>query len=225
VQLAFWLPHREINLSAEARRRARITQQIEAAQRFIAAMVLAAANGEKFSPDGDAAYPCTWPGCHRGRDNPFTDTKALASHRFTAHHIRSANEDSIRRQERRDRQRASGKESSEYIDPPQIRVAIQTLLPIRLTATVRDGPLDPGEREQLRRRLCWLFTTMPKELGRTPAEIAIAAAQLIADGLRPPSLTSKTDRKEDLRMERLAQLFKVGTVSGLRDDSVAGGTA
>lgn len=222
VQLAFWLPHREIDVTVAARRRARL----ETAAQMLVATIAALTLSIDAAVDAHAQYPCTWPGCHRGRENPFDDTKALASHRFTAHHIRSANEDSIRRQERRDRQRARGKESAEYIDPPQIRSAVAALLPIKLAPTVRDGPLDPGERETLRRRLCWLFSTMPREIGRTPAEIAIAAAQLIADGLRPPStLGIKSNQQDTIKMERLAQLFAVGTVSSLRDDAQAHGAS
>lgn len=137
---------------------------------------------------GTAFFPCTWPGCHRGPANPFSGAGRLANHRFAAHGIRSSNEESIARQARRDRKRAQvkGTPPPEYIDVEVIEAAVKQFLPINMPPQIREGNLDLGEREQLRRRLCHFLVRWMYEFRRTPADIAVAIVQMGACGFAPP---------------------------------------
>lgn len=138
-------------------------------------------------------FPCTWPGCARGVANPFETGGRLANHRFAAHGLRSSNEESIARQARRDRQRAQAKGTPppEYIDVEAIEAAVKQFLPINMPREVRDGSLDAGEREQLRRRLCYFVQQWMLEYRRTPAQLTVSIAQIAASGLQPTGLAAR----------------------------------
>ncbi len=139
---------------------------------------------------------CTYPACGKS----FADGSLLARHRFVAHQIRSFNADSMRRQEARDlaRHLERQKNAPEEISPRIIRERLDAVYP---RAAVRPGPLDPGDREVVRRRLVYLVTTdLARELGRTPAELTVAIAQLAASALESPA---DRQRREDRKLQEL----------------------
>jgi hypothetical protein len=133
----------------------------------------------------------------------------LANHRFAAHGIRSTNEQSIARQQRRDRHRAQRLGAApEYIDPIRIRQLVGAAFPAPAGASVRDGPLDLGEREYVRRRLAHLVgTALLAEVRRRPGEICLAVAELAASALAPSYPKILESAKSDIQTERLTQLF------------------
>ncbi len=132
----------------------------------------------------------------------------LANHRYSAHGIRSTNEESIARQQRRDKHRAERLGAApEYINPAQIREVVSTRYPAQIT-DLQHGALEPGERDYVRRRLAhFIAQSMPREIRRTPAEICLAVAEIAASGLEPiyPKITD--GHKADVVMERLTQLY------------------
>ena len=183
VQRAFWPPDREIPLVKPKRRsiaalfthRASVTEKI-----------LHSIRG------GVASFYCTYPDCPRDMRMPFDSAANLANHRFAAHGIRSTNEQSIQRQQRRDKKRALEKGlAPEYIDQKLIRSEVTTLLPINLQPNTKLGQIDAGDREYVRRRLCQTALALFKELHREPAELVIAFAQIAASGLKPMGLSAK----------------------------------
>lgn len=179
-QLGFWPPDRDVRAVAR-KPRARIV--IVAPEHVT-----------------DHAYACTYPGCARGPENPFEEEKSLASHRFAAHGIRSTNAESVARQQRRDKIRARkrGAPPPEYIDPETIRVQIAALFPINLGPNTRAGELDLGDREHVRRRLCYLITQeLKREIRRSPAEICVTIAQLAAGALAPLGISAKQINPDD----------------------------
>lgn len=155
----------------------------------------------------EARFPCTYPGCARGYAHPMESAKQLANHRFAAHGIRSTNEESIARQQRRDKHRAEDLGAApEYIDRERIREQVSISLPSPRIA--RDGELNPGEREYIRRRLSHLISqALPAEIRRNPAEICVAIAEICAAGLTPAYPKVIESQQADVHLERLTQLF------------------
>lgn len=154
-------------------------------------------------------YPCTYPGCARGPHHPMESATQLANHRFAAHGIRSTNEESIARQVRRDRQRFKELGAApEYIDPVHIRQTVGQKFPAPAGVCISDGPLTPGDREHLRKRLShFIGTALACELRRAPAEICLAVAEIAASALAPayPKVTDAS--RADVQYERLESLF------------------
>jgi hypothetical protein len=181
-QTAFWPPDRELSFARLARRRS-VSEGVQPAS---------VASGERSTATSRKLenFPCSWPECARGAASPFPSAAQLANHRFAAHGIRSTNEDSIRRQERRDKKRALSKETvPEYIDASKIRADVQKRFTLNLPRSTRNGALDAGDREHVRRRLCYLITVeLQRELKRAPAELCVAIAELAAMGLAPSGL-------------------------------------
>lgn len=122
-------------------------------------------------------YPCTMPDCTRGPEHPFSDAGTLGNHRFTAHGIRSTNHESVARQARRDRVRVE-RAVADNPKPPTV---------LRTATGINAGPLDPGEREHLRRKVLVNIGVWSKEFRRAPKEVAAALFALCLDGLRPPT--------------------------------------
>lgn len=214
-QMAFWPPDREFVLDVPRRAWA---PKLVARLTFLE-LTLIERERETLVTQAPAEiegiYPCTYPGCSRGPMQPFETAGRLANHRFAAHGIRSTNEDSIRRQERRDKARSRELGSApEYIDRNRIRDAVATRFPIKLPPAVRSGGLDIGEREYVRRRLCQMVSSaLVREISREPAEICIAIAELAASGLEPVRPKVADGRKEDLMMARLESLFTKSAIA------------
>lgn len=187
-QLALWPPDLPVALEQGSRRR---HLQLVVAETLVLQHVAPLVIIE--SPPAPGTFPCTWPGCSRGPSNPFESGARLANHRFAAHGLRSSNEESIARQARRDRKRAltKGSPPPEYIDVDAIELGVKQYLPINLPREVREGALDAGEREQLRRRLCHFVLQWMREYRRTPAQLAVSIAQIAASGLQPTGLAAR----------------------------------
>jgi hypothetical protein len=198
-QLAFWPPNREIVVSER-----RAVSGVAARLQILELHVLTL---QRSTIEGPESYPCTYPGCARGNNHPFGTSGHLGNHRLAAHGIRSTNEESIRRQERRDRNRA--KElgpAPEYIDRAHIREVVSHALPALREA--RQGELDAGDREHVRRRLShFVGKELPRELRRAPAEICLAVAEIAASGLTPTYPKIVESAQTDLHIERITTLF------------------
>ena len=123
-------------------------------------------------------YPCTIPACKRGVDAPFDNAGALGNHRFTAHGIRSTNHESIARQARRDRDREERKLEA---NPKPVVVSIKPN-----PNGPKVGPLDRGEREQLRKKAVVCIGLWAREFARTPSDVASALFEMCLSGLQPP---------------------------------------
>jgi hypothetical protein len=135
-QLAFWQPDREIIITSKRQVAPRIRARI-------AILELAVITMDRKAAVHAAGYPCTYPECH----SPLWPTAAqLANHRFAAHGIRSTNEESIARQQRRDRQRFQQLGTApEYIDRARIRKTVGAKFPAPAGVAISDGPLNPGD--------------------------------------------------------------------------------
>lgn len=187
-QLALWPPDRAVPFARTAR--------VRHLQVVVHPVMVQSASQPVAAP---GTFPCTWPGCSRGPLEPFPTAAQLANHRFAAHGIRSSNEESIARQTRRDRKRAleRGTPPPEYIDVVMIRASVQQFLPIKLPPEIREGALDAGEREQIRRRLCYHVQQWMHEYRRAPADITVAIAQIAASGLTPTGLAARVLNPEE----------------------------
>lgn len=190
-QLAFWPPDIPITLVEDRHQYRHRHLRLVVSQALAVAHVAPIVLVEPAVAPG--TFPCTWPGCSRGYANPFESGTRLANHRFAAHGLRSSNEESIARQARRDRQRAiiKGTPAPEYIDIDVIQSGVKEFLPINLPSDVRDGALDAGEREHLRRRLCFHILQWMREFRRSPAHLAVSVAQIAAAGLKPTGLAAR----------------------------------
>jgi hypothetical protein len=209
-QLAFWPPDREIVVYSKRPWAPRIVARLQILE--LTVLTLERLTAEIEAPSD---YPCTYPGCARGPAHPMESATQLANHRFAAHGIRSTNEESIKRQQRRDKHRAEERGiAPEYIDRAHIRSLVGTALPAPAGATITDGALNPGEREHVRRRLVhFIGTALPREVHRSPAEICLAVAEIAAAALVPTYPKIVDDRKADVQFERLTQLFTKSAVA------------
>jgi hypothetical protein len=186
VQRAFWPPDLEIDVTQRPRRRTSVVALMMRMQVAVSGRV------DLSRPFTIPKYYCTYPDCPRGVEHPFDEAAQLANHRFAAHGIRSTNEESIKRQQRRDRKRALEKGvAPEYIDATHIRSEVKALLPINLQPGTKLGAIDAGDREYVRRRICQAVLSLARELHREPAELTIAIAQVAASGLKPTGLSAK----------------------------------
>jgi hypothetical protein len=74
--------------------------------------------------------------------------------------------------------------------------------------TLKDGPLDLGDREHVRRRLThFIGVALVREVRRKPEEICLTVAEIAASALAPafPKLGGAVGA--ELQSERLTQLF------------------
>lgn len=211
LQLALWPPHREIVLNSRRSYAPRLVARLQILELTILTL-------ERQTGGDDASfgnYPCTYPGCARGVRHPMESAKQLANHRFSAHGIRSTNEESIKRQERRDKHRAEERGAApEYIDRMRIREEVGRAFPVSSSLGLCDGSLNPGEREYVRRRLAHLVAeALPREIRRSPAEICLAVAEIAAAALTPTYPKIVEARKADIMMERLTQLYTKSAIA------------
>jgi hypothetical protein len=165
--------------------------------------------------DDGTSYPCTYPGYARGPEFPMGSATRLANHRFATHGIRSTNEESIKRQQRRDKHRAEERGAApEYIDRERIREQVGKAFPGPTSLQVFAGSLNPGEREYVRRRIAHLVAeALPREIRRAPAEICLAIAEIAAAALTPSYPKIVDGRKSEVMMERLTQLYTKSAVA------------
>ncbi len=193
-QIGLWPPDRNLLERTNPRVRRSIVFRVLGAQEISPVVVEPAVGPANDAVFTDGVFACTWPGCSRGKAQPFPSARQLANHRFAAHGIRSTNEESMARQARRDKKRALVAQAKppEYIDEAKIREQVELRFPINLPPDVRRGALDPGDREHIRRRLCFMISsTLTKELKREPALICVAIAEIAAAGLAPVGLNAR----------------------------------
>ncbi|HEX3456840.1 MAG TPA: hypothetical protein VHR97_02705 [Candidatus Baltobacteraceae bacterium] len=208
-QLAFWPPDREVIVTSKRQFAPKIMARIATLELAVIIMDCKAAT---LPADG---YPCTYPGCARGPHHPFEASGQLGNHRLAAHGIRSTNEESIRRQERRDKQRARRLGAApEYIDPVLIREAVGAAVPPPAGLRVVPGPLTPGDREHVRKRLAhFVGIALPGEVRRSPAEICLAVAEIAASALAPAYVKVTENTRADMQYERLESLFTKSAIA------------
>jgi hypothetical protein len=212
LQLAFWPPDKAIFAVAKRAWAPRLNERIAVLE--LAVLQIDRNAGASPAAYESSIYPCTYPGCARGAAHPMESATQLANHRFAAHGIRSTNEQSIKRQERRDKHRAQELGAApEYIDRTRIRSQIGALYPVT-TQGVKSGALNPGEREYVRKRLAnFIAIVMPREVRRAPAEICIAIAEIAASALTPAYAKVTAGHKADITMERLTQLYTKSAIA------------
>ncbi len=125
----------------------------------------------------DGSYPCTFPGCKRGPEDPYLNFVHLASHRTTAHGIRSTNVESLARQARRDRLRGEQ-------EAAKAQAAGNG-------APLRNDALDRGEREMLRKRIDLVCQTYAREIRKPIAEVYRALLELAGEDMSRPIGTAR----------------------------------